>query len=80
MALSKSVTEMRRQFRDNYSSQTANIIKRLAKGQSCSQIADALDVSVGTVGTTKGNLTRGLYTPYAYVVKGNVQGSCDFAS
>lgn len=80
MALSKQVTGLRKQFRDNFSSQTANIIKRIARGQDSVKIASTLGVSVGTVGTTKGNLTRGLYAPYAVVEGGKVVGSCSFAS
>ena len=80
MALTKDVNGLRKQFRDNFSSQTANIIKRIAKGQTTVKIANVLGVSIGTVGTTKGNLTRGLYAPFALVDKGLVTGSCLFAS
>jgi len=80
MALSKQVVGLRKQFRDTFSSQTANIIKRIAKGHSSVRIASTLGVSVGTVGTTKGNLTRGLYAPFAVVDGSLVTGTCLFAS
>lgn len=80
MALTKKVGVLRKQFRTNFSSQTANIIKRIALGQSTVKIANVLGVSVRTVGTTKGNLTRGLYAPFALVDSGSVRGTCLFAS
>lgn len=79
MALSNLTKQVRRQFRENYSTTTANIIQRIARGQSSHVIADALGVSVPTVVTTRGNLTRGSYFPFADVSSsGTVAGTCQF--
>lgn len=79
MALSVKAKSARKTFRSEFSSTTAEILRRIARGQSSRQIASAVGVSVGTVGTTRGNLTREFYYPYAYVNGDSVGGTCNFA-
>jgi hypothetical protein len=78
MALSNQAKTMRKQFRDTYSQTTAEVIKALASGKNSSEAASRLNVPMRSVATTKGNLTRGSYYPYAYVDKGTVVGTCEF--
>ena len=78
--LSNRTKIMRSNFRRMYSSQSAKIIQRIAKGETSQQIADRLGVSRPTVTTTRGNLNRGLYYPFAYTSHDNytVIGQCEF--
>jgi len=78
MALNKETVNLRKQFRKKYSTTTQKIIEAVAAGKTSSQVAYRLDVSTRTVGTTKGNLTRGFYAPYAFVVNNEVKGLCQF--
>ena len=45
MALPKQVVQARREFRTSFSSTTAEIIKRIARGQDTHKIADAVGVT-----------------------------------
>lgn len=69
---------VRNQFRKEFSKTTAQIVQRIAKGKKSREIADSLKLSVGTVATTRANLTRGVYTPFAYMQGDQVVGNCQF--
>jgi len=78
MALSVEAKRARRTFRENFSTTTAQVVQRIARGQNSYQIADAVGVGVRSVVTTKGNLTRGFYLPFAGVGSEGVIGTCEF--
>jgi FixJ family two-component response regulator len=78
MALSVKAKVARKSFRSQYSKTTADVIQQIARGRDSYEIADRVGVSMRSVATTRGNLTRGLYSPYAVVRNGNVQGECQF--
>lgn len=75
----KKMRNNRRLFRTEYSKTTEEIVKMIAKGLTSHEIADELEVPLRTVATTKGNLTRDFYYPYAFRGdKGQVEGTCKF--
>lgn len=78
MALSNDAKVARKDFRDVYGKTTAEVIQSIARGWDSQRIADRAGVSMRSVATTRGNLTRGLYAPYATVRNGSVEGSCQF--
>lgn len=78
MALSDRVRLARKQFRSMYGKTTADVIQGIARGRDSYQIADSVGVNMRSVATTRGNLTRGLYAPFADVVNGEVVGACQF--
>ena len=80
MALSPEAKRARAVFRDRWSSESARIIQRIARGETSQEVADKLNVPRTTVTTTRGNLTRDVYFPYAYTdtTDGEVLGVCQF--
>ena len=66
MALTQVAKNRRKDFRKKYGQQTAEMVRRFARGQSVQTVANALNVPVTSVRTTKGNYTRGTYVPFAY--------------
>jgi hypothetical protein len=69
MAVSNKVRAARRAFVRRYSKNTAAIVRFTRKGWSAQRIANKLGVSVPSVVTTLGNLTRGFYKSYVDACK-----------
>lgn len=74
-------TRARREFTALYGSTTANIVKKIASNpnRTSADIADVVGVSMRSVATTRGNLTRGFYAPWvSLTASGEVTGVCEF--
>ena len=82
MALDRKAKDSRKYLRTKYSKQTERIVKLYALKQKMSwkseEIGRFLDINKGTVAATLANLTRGTYTPFVYVDKYGVEGTCRF--
>ena len=50
----------------------------IIKGKDSNTIAENLGVSMPTVRTVRGNLTRGYYLPYVQVKNGKITGTCNY--
>ena len=83
MALSKRALKNRREFRQKYSSRTAQILRLYALKRHLDwrshEIGERLEVKKMTVAATLANLTRGTYFPFAdRNAFGGVVGTCKF--
>lgn len=64
MVMSKTVLAVRRAFTKRYGRQTASVVRYTCQGWSSYRIATKLNMSVRSVSSTRGNLTRGFYNRY----------------
>ena len=73
----KSLRQIRTEFSKKHAN-TSKVIKLMTKGKSTNEIANQLQLKVGSVRTIRGNLTRGAYLPYVQMVDGKVTGTCNY--
>ena len=75
--MSKTLRSIRAEFSKKFSI-SSKIIRMITKGKETNEIVEKLGVSMPTVRTVRGNLTRGFYLPYVQVKNGKVSGTCNY--
>ncbi len=75
--MSKTVKKTRAEFTKKFNA-SCKIIRMIAQGKDTEDIVNKLGISMPTVRTVRGNLTRGFYLPYVQVKDGKVTGTCNY--
>jgi DNA-binding NarL/FixJ family response regulator len=75
--MSKETKNIRAEFTKKFKA-SSKVIRMITKGKDTKAIVTKLELSMPTVRTIKGNLTRGYYLPYVQVKDGQVTGTCGY--